>query len=65
MNDVTVVITSCGRVNLLRETIDSFITFNTYNIAEIILIDDSGDPGVHSEIKKLYPNWLPKSRPES
>jgi len=58
MNDVTVVITSCGRVNLLRETIDSFITFNTYNIAEIILIDDSGDPKVHSEIKKLYPNFI-------
>jgi hypothetical protein len=57
MNDVTVVITSCGRVNLLRETINSFMTFNTYTISKIILIDDSGNSGVHSEIKKLYPNF--------
>lgn len=42
MEKVTVVFTSCGRFNLLRKTIDSFIKFNTYPVEEIIIIENSG-----------------------
>jgi hypothetical protein len=42
MKQVTLVITSCGRFNLLRRTIDSFFKFNTYPIEECIIVEDSG-----------------------
>jgi hypothetical protein len=42
-NDVTLVITSCGRFDLLKQTLVSFFKFNTYPIYECILIDDSGN----------------------
>ncbi|MBB6503029.1 glycosyltransferase family A protein [Pedobacter cryoconitis] len=42
MNDITVCITSCGRIDLLERTLDSFFEFNTYPIKEILIIDDFG-----------------------
>ena len=42
MNDVTLVITSCNRLDLLQKTISSFDKFNTYPIKERIIVDDSG-----------------------
>lgn len=40
---VSVVVTSCGRFDLLYTTLESFFKFNTYkNIGQIIIIDDSG-----------------------
>jgi hypothetical protein len=45
MNNVSVVITSCGRFDLLDKTISSFFKYNSYkNIKEIIIIEDSGKP---------------------
>jgi len=41
-NSVTLVITSCGRWELLIKTIQSFLAFNTYPITKCIVIDDSG-----------------------
>lgn len=40
--DVTVVITSCNRNDLLLRTLKSFNNFNNYPIKKIIIIDDSG-----------------------
>lgn len=39
---VTLFITSCGRPDLLRKTLDSFLKFNTYPIEEAIIVEDSG-----------------------
>lgn len=42
MHQVSFLITSCGRPDLLKRTIDSFIAHNAYPIANYILIEDSG-----------------------
>lgn len=55
--EITVVITSCGRLELLKGTIDSFRNMNTYPIHEFILVDDSGDPQVHEELRKKYADF--------
>jgi hypothetical protein len=55
MNEqVSFVITSCGRVDLLQRTIESFIKYNTYPISEFIIIDDSLDLTTHEFINKTY-----------
>lgn len=41
MRDVTLVVTSCARHDLLKRTLDSFVKFNTYSIAKTIVIEDS------------------------
>jgi hypothetical protein len=43
MNEVTLFITSCGRPNLLKITLETFIKFNTYPITEAIICEDSGN----------------------
>ena len=40
-NDVSMVITSCKRHDLLYKTLQSFVAFNTYPIKEIIIVEDS------------------------
>lgn len=42
-SDVSVVLTSCGRLDLLKTTVASFLQFNTYPIKQFILIEDSGN----------------------
>jgi glycosyltransferase involved in cell wall biosynthesis len=37
---VTVVLTSCGRQDLLERTLDSFIKYNHYPISEFIVVED-------------------------
>jgi len=39
---VTVVITSCGRPDLLEETLESFLKFNDFPIYRYILVEDAG-----------------------
>ena len=41
MKEVTLVITSCGRFDLLEETLDSFFECHTYPIKKIIITEDS------------------------
>lgn len=57
MSEVTIVITACNRPDLLKTTIQSFLHFNTYPIAEWIVIEDSGIQDVNSELVKQYPNF--------
>jgi hypothetical protein len=40
MSDVTLVVTSCGRPDLLERTLKSFLAVNTYPLAQIIIIED-------------------------
>tara|TARA_R100000329_G_scaffold105789_1_gene86798 strand:+ start:100 stop:759 length:660 start_codon:yes stop_codon:yes gene_type:complete len=51
---VTVVITCCGRLGLLRKTLESFKKYNTYPIEEFIIIDDTGDKKVHRKFLDEY-----------
>jgi hypothetical protein len=50
---VTVVLTSCGRQDLLERTIDSFYAFNTAPIAEFIVIED-GPGHVNAPLTSKY-----------
>jgi len=52
--EVTFVLTSCGRVDLLQKTIESFEKFNTYPIKRGIITEDSCDPAVYEEVEKLF-----------
>lgn len=52
--EVTFVLTSCGRVDLLQKTIESFEKFNTYPIARTIITEDSCDPDVYERVRELY-----------
>jgi GT2 family glycosyltransferase len=54
---ITVVVTTCGRIELLKRTLESFSKFNTAPISEYILVDDSGNKDIHNEIRNLYPNY--------
>jgi GT2 family glycosyltransferase len=56
MEKVTVVFTSCGRLNLLKETVNSFLEFNTYPIEEYIIIENSGNSESIIEIKNIFKN---------
>ena len=50
---VCVVLTSCGRLDLLKDTLNSFILNNTYYIEKFIIIEDSGDKEIGEELIKL------------
>lgn len=56
-NLVTVVLTSCGRPDCLRTTIESFEKYNTFPIAEFIIVEDSGSKSMHKMIRQLWPNY--------
>lgn len=53
MDKITVVITSCGRIDLLKRTLDSFFKFNTYPIEKILITEDSADQEIFTECDKL------------
>jgi len=53
INEVTVVITSCGRTDLLERTVESFFKTNTYPIKKVIITEDSGKPQNFSKVKSL------------
>lgn len=55
-SDITLVITSCGRFDLLRLTLESFDQFNTAPIREVFITEDSGEAAVHAAIPE---HWKP------
>ena len=59
MEDVTAVITSCGRFDLLEETLDSFFEFNTYPIKKIIITEDSTEG---KKLEKLISKYKDKKQ---
>jgi hypothetical protein len=52
---ITLVVTSCGRLNLLRQTLRSFLKFNTYPITEGIIIEDSGKLDLSASLDIDFP----------
>tara|TARA_B110000459_G_C16593563_1_gene487472 strand:- start:872 stop:1636 length:765 start_codon:yes stop_codon:yes gene_type:complete len=52
-NKITFVLTSCGRLDLLEKTLDSFFKFNTAEIERYIITEDSADPVVFEACKLL------------
>jgi glycosyltransferase involved in cell wall biosynthesis len=57
---VTIVLTSCGRADLLKKTVESFLKYNTYPIHEWIITEDTGVP--MKELMDMYPTftWIVK-----
>lgn len=53
INKITLVLTSCGRIDLLEQTLDSFFQWNDYPITEYIITEDSADPKVFEDCEKL------------
>jgi hypothetical protein len=53
---ITVVITSCGRLDLLKRTITSFLKYNTFPVTEWIIVDDSCDVDVFEKIRNALPD---------
>lgn len=51
---VTLVITSCGRFDLLKRTMDSFAKYNTYPISATIVQEDAYREGQIKTIDKAY-----------
>ena len=49
-SEVTVVLTSCGRFDLLNKTLISFLKYNTYPINKIIITEDSGNTDIYGAI---------------
>lgn len=56
-NLISLVVTSCGRFDLLFKTLESFFKFNTSKlVTQIIVIDDSGVAGAYEIIDKFFEN---------
>lgn len=53
-NTVAVVLTSCGRFDLLAKTLESFFRCNTYPLTQFILVEDSGMASLE-DVKKCIP----------
>lgn len=53
-SDVTMVVTSCRRFDLLERTLRSFFTYNDYPLKEVIVIEDSDDEGIF-KISEMFP----------
>lgn len=51
---VTFIVTSCGRPELLKQTLDSFIACNTYPVARHILVEDSGSRDMLDFVHRHY-----------
>jgi GT2 family glycosyltransferase len=55
VEEITFVLTSCDRPDLLEITLESFIKCNTYPIKKYFVIDDSGKPGCNDFLKASFP----------
>lgn len=62
---VSVVLTSCGRLELLKRTVDSFNKYNTFPIHEFIIVDDSGNKAIQREIRRLFPKYTHVFNPKN
>jgi hypothetical protein len=51
--EITFVLTSCGRMDLLEQTLDSFFKYNDYPIKRYIITEDSTNPKVFEECERL------------
>lgn len=56
-SDISIVVTSCGRFDLLRDTLTSLDKFNTAPIRAVFITEDSGDATVESCIPAHWKPW--------
>lgn len=54
-SDVTIVLTSCGRLDLLKNTLESLDRFNTAPVRSVLITEDSGDDGVYDVLPEGWP----------
>src|ERR1700675_1177976 len=54
-DQITLVVTSCGRFSLLQQTMRSFLKFNAYPIMEGIIIEDSGRLDLRASLDIEFP----------
>ncbi len=52
------VLTSCGRVDLLDRTLESFFKFNNYPLENLYLTEDSVDKNVYKKIDEKWGNKI-------
>lgn len=55
MSEVSVALTSCGRPDLLKQTIESFLKFNSHPIVDFFVIEDKNEKT--EEVKKIIKNF--------
>lgn len=53
-SEITLVVTSCGRFDLLTQTLASFDVFNSTPIREVFITEDSGDQAVQACIPEHW-----------
>jgi GT2 family glycosyltransferase len=53
-NDVSVVFTSCGRLELLEKTIKSFLKYNTYPIDKYIIIENEKQENTEHVVSEIF-----------
>ena len=51
---VTFVLTSCGRVDLLDPTLESFFKKNSYRLEDLFLVEDSVDLNVYKHVEEKW-----------
>ena len=54
---VTLVVTSCGRVDLLVRTLESLEAIEPGRFARRVIVEDSGDEAVAAEIRARFPDF--------
>lgn len=56
---ITVVVTACGRPDLLEQTLDTFLTKTNFD-GSILVIEDSGIPNVNQKLQERWPRieWI-------
>lgn len=59
LKNITLVLTSCGRLDLLQKTVESIHPEILVNTKQNILIDDSGNRSIHEQIESnsFFSNW--------
>ena len=56
--NVSFVLTSCGRPDLLNQTLISFFKFNDYKLKDLFLVEDSFDENMYEKIKNRWGKHL-------
>ena len=56
MQELTVIFFSCRRLDLLYRSVKAFIEINKYPFVDFIIVNDSGDKGIHLQLKNTYSN---------
>jgi hypothetical protein len=51
---LTVIFFSCRRLELLYQAIKAFVKNNSYPVCEYIIVNDSGDDKIHSQLRETY-----------